>query len=38
MVDMTPVGIARSDDWTEVNPRFLIIMPLKVVKPIIGDG
>lgn len=34
-VDITPVGMARRDDCTEVKPRFLIMMPLKVVSPIL---
>ena len=33
-VDMTPVGMARRDDSTEVNPKFLMMMPLKVINPV----
>lgn len=32
-VDMTPVGIESNDAWTDVNPKFFIMIPLKVVRP-----
>lgn len=34
-VDITPVGIARREDSTELKPRFLIMIPLKVMSPVI---
>ena len=34
IVDMTPVGIARSDASTDVKPKFFIMIPLKVTKPV----
>lgn len=36
MVLMTPVGILSKEASTEENPRFEIIMLLKVVRPPLG--
>lgn len=32
-VDMIPVGMFRSDVFTGENPKLLMIIPLKVVRP-----
>lgn len=32
-VDIIPVGIDSRDDCFEVNPKFLMIIALKVVRP-----
>jgi hypothetical protein len=34
-VDITPVGMARREDSRAVNPKLLMIIPLKVMSPIV---
>jgi hypothetical protein len=35
IVDITPVGIARREDSAGVKPRLLMMIPLKVMSPVI---